>query len=225
MDIKIEKIIFTEKPRISERIKVIKTPFPVILPEAYQKLVHFIKMYPHEISGPGKVKLLEWEIPKMGITFGSKGQEEVFDVYSVLLIYDIFTVKTFNLPSHTDAQKGFTELYQKLIAEGKKDEIDDLRLWWHSHVDGSTKWSGEDDDTIFNFDCDYMISIVGNTRQEFRVRIDNYSSLRISIDDLPFPVFCTLEDDPMRKEVEEQIKKFAKRDNVFTRTIGKITKP
>jgi hypothetical protein len=54
------------------------------------------------------------------------------------------------------------------------EDVDRLRLWWHSHARETCFWSGEDERTISTFQNDYMISIVTNQAGRFLARLDRY---------------------------------------------------
>lgn len=76
----------------------------------------------------------------------------------------------------------------EMVASGRGEEINEFRLWWHSHVDMGTSFSPRDRDTIENklFDQDlrirtheYWISLVGNKYGQFTMRLDVYKPERL----------------------------------------------
>lgn len=201
--------------------ELIKAPEVLITLEAYEKLMHYIDLYPIEISGTGLVKLVEIDIPQYHFIIGKKRKEKQrVDSYTRFIIYDVFTVKTFNTGAHTDAQQGMKELFYKLIQEGR--DTSDVKLWWHSHVDMGASWSGEDHDTIFNFNCDWMVSIVGNKKQEFMVRLDMYRPIRITLSKIPFPKFFIPKESSLREQIRKEIEELAEPDTLLTRASSKI---
>ena len=64
-----------------------------------------------------------------------------------------------------------------------------LRVWWHSHCNFDCFWSGTDEGTIDVLSGGaWLISIVGNKSRNYRGRLDIYSPLRLTLDELKMHV-------------------------------------
>ena len=59
-----------------------------------------------------------------------------------------------------------------------------IKLWWHSHAQMGVFWSATDDKAVEEFSDGWMISIVGNHKGDFRVRLDWYDPVRFTLDKL-----------------------------------------
>ena len=114
-----------------------------ITPEAHRKMFEYIHCADGEISGMGLVR---------------QDNDEEFTVYDVFI-----------LPQ--EAGPAYTALDSKAIAKKayelhKEGKYKDLSVWWHSHADFDTFWSGTDTST-----CDrlannkVLVSIVANKKQ------------------------------------------------------------
>lgn len=179
--------------------ELIKMPEVYIEPTALQKLFLFAEMHHDELSGIGSVDIVEV----------ARSQKEKI---SRITIKEIFAVESFNTKTHTDATDGLATYFLGLVERGKPTEH--LKVWFHSHHSMGPFWSGEDHDTAYNFDNeDFMISIVIGTNQQLRARIDIYSPLRITIDNVPIKLKSPItEDKTVQKEVREEINRFVKND-------------
>lgn len=137
-------------------------PIVMIRPEALDKLDFFIEASDVEISGFGAVTQLN---------------EEEF------LIEDIYTFEQ-------ESSGGGTEIDGESLAAGIIELINEgvnpenMRLWWHSHVNMSAYFSITDTDTMEKTltDAPWMISIVGNKSKDYRVRFDLHRPLRMWAD-------------------------------------------
>ena len=142
----------------------VSSPDIYISPEAQVKLDFYIAIAPQEVSGIGTVDQL--------------GKE-------AFLIDDIFLFKQESSAAETEFDSssyaaGVIELMEKGIAPEK------MRVWWHSHVNMSTTFSGTDHDTMSKnpsfTDVPYFISIVGNKSGSYNVRFDMHDPVRFYID-------------------------------------------
>lgn len=82
-------------------------------------------------------------------------------------------------------------LYQsflnKLGPERYADVANDLKLWWHSHVNGAVFWSGTDDiqaQRNAKNAGDWGLSIVVNHKGEYRCRVDLVDPVKVMLDGL-----------------------------------------
>ncbi len=110
---------------------------------------------------------------------------------------------------------GSTELDAAAIADFMEVAMDtgmdleSIKLWWHSHGHGSVFWSTTDETAIANLsNAGWMLSIVGNKRNEYLARLDIYVPVHVRID-LPVNIVAPpLPDDVLvaiRNEVDEKV--------------------
>ena len=157
-----------------------------ITPEAHKKLFEYVHTAEGEISGMGLVR---------------QDNDEEFTIYDVFILKQEASGGYTALDPHAIAKKVF-----ELHKEGK---YKDLSLWWHSHCDFETFWSGTDTGT-----CDrlannkFLVSIVLNKKQEARCRIDLYKPLRITVDDVivSMPEDRISSSEKVKKEIGELVK-------------------
>ena len=70
------------------------------------------------------------------------------------------------------------------------DRMQDIHLWWHSHVNMTVFWSQTDHDNISDLKgMGWLLSIVGNKKGEWKARLDVYTPFRITLDDLPIQIY------------------------------------
>jgi hypothetical protein len=144
-------------------------PVILITEEAKAKLDGYIELCPEEISGLGRVVM-----PKA----------------STFLITDILLFSQ-------EVSAGSTDLDQATVAQFVVEALqgdhkpEELKVWWHSHVNGSCFWSGTDNTTIEGFINGWMISVVGNKKGEYMARLDIYDPLRLLLDDIALSVQAT----------------------------------
>lgn len=117
--------------------------------DAWERLFKFIDVFPVEIQGFGRVRVV------------SPGVYRITEVFLV----DQDAVSA----AHAVATDGFAKFCtQEMIADRP---IEDIRFWWHSHVRMSTEWSSTDIDTMASFmHSGWLIAFVGNKRGECRIR-------------------------------------------------------
>lgn len=160
------KIMFNEiDPKPSGEItgKLFSKPQVLITPLALQKLNSFIDLCDVEISGLGIVE-------KVGeLSF---------------LIKDVFTLRQSGSGGGTKLHDDAVgELMGKYLAENKK--LEELKLWWHSHVNFNVFWSSTDWRTARCFSNNWMLCIVGNKKGEYLARLDIYEPFPMVIDQIP----------------------------------------
>jgi hypothetical protein len=161
-----------------------KTALPVvyITPEARQRLDLYIQTADGEISGLGTVTRL--------------GND--FLITAVHLFEQECTGASTELSS---------EDVSKFLLEAVRADIDPsgLKMWWHSHSNMGAFWSGTDEITASSFSNGWMLSLVGNKRGEYRIRLDIYEPLRITLDELELQLHYP-ENNSLRQEVEAEVK-------------------
>ena len=89
-------------------------------------------------------------------------------------IYDVVLMKQ-NVSSVTTelSESGLQEYAEKLISEGKIDELNKVRCWGHSHVNMSTSPSAQDNATFEEYykTCDFFIRIIANKKEDLKLDI------------------------------------------------------
>lgn len=153
---------------------------------AYLKLKYYALAADGEISGLGKCHALNEE---------------------AILVDDIYCLKQTSSGVHTELDKeAIAEFYEKM--HKAKQDISQLRLWWHSHADMKSFFSGTDDETLkLGFKCDsYMVSVVINHDLEMVGKIELFKPFKYSLD---ATVGIYLEDKKLeariKAEVEEKV--------------------
>lgn len=155
-----------------------------ILPRIMAKLNMYIQVVDYEISGLGTVV-------RLGNDF---------------LIDEIYLLKQKCRDAETTLDpKSVASFWMEYLEQGL--EPTKLRFWWHSHVNMSTFWSGTDEATAERFgfgSVDYWLSVVGNKRGEYKARVDLFSPMRLTVDDLPFRVYISPQEH-LRASLEAEV--------------------
>jgi len=154
---------------------------------AKQKLDLYIKHCADEISGLGRV-------------VRSNGK---------MIITEIILLKQECSSSSSDLdEKELDEFVLTEIEQGRP--IEDLKLWWHSHVNMSTFWSSTDTGTIEKLKNGWCISIVGNKSGQYKTRVDLFEPFRYCFDDLPLEIIAPTTpalEEIVKVEIEEKVSK------------------
>lgn len=165
-------------------------PIIAITPNAKAKLDAYIGICKKEISGLGIV---------------SKQPNWKFLIEDILLFNQEVTSGTTDLDEET--------LHQ-FLTEAAEQNLDPsvLKLWWHSHVDGSVFWSSIDTGTINKalLGDDWMLSIVGNKKGEYKCRLDTYDPVRVALDELPLQLQQVVDVGlwtQLKAEIKEKVRK------------------
>ncbi|MGE5849752.1 MAG: hypothetical protein ACM362_06485 [Candidatus Methylomirabilota bacterium] len=137
-------------------------PRILIAAPVFRRLQLYIDLCPFEVGGLGSVE-----------AFGDD-----LLVTSAILIRQRATGSDVELDSQAIAD----HLLQ-ILREGR--DPSSLRVWWHSHAEGPILWSSTDERTIEGMQIDRLVSIVGNKRNEFACRLDEFSPRRRTFDGLP----------------------------------------
>lgn len=170
-----------------------RIPTVYITPEVKNRLDLYMQCVPGEISGLGKVTIRNGN----------------FFIEEIILFEQTSDFSTTELSS-----EDLADFLMQAIQQG----IDpaSLKLWWHSHGNGSTFWSGTDDQTARSFNNGWMLSLVGNKKSEYHVRLDMYEPLNITLDDLILKVVYPLPD--IRQEVEDEVRRKVKKPKGYSPT-------
>jgi len=126
---------------------------------------------------------------------------------------DCYTITKLYCPVQTcggsDTEVGAAELSSLLgevIDAGENPE--NLRLWWHSHVNMAAFWSGTDNTTakeLARIAGGWFISIVGNKRGELRTRVDLAHPFTMLWDELPLRIVIPVNTD-LRAQIAAEVK-------------------
>lgn len=60
-------------------------------------------------------------------------------------------------------------------------DVEEFRLWWHSHAREAVFWSTDDERTIDHFGGEWLVSVVGNQAGKFLARFDRYEPRRETV--------------------------------------------
>lgn len=85
-------------------------------------------------------------------------------------------------------QAAVAQLLTELDASG--EDISGLRLWAHSHADFKVFWSGTDEGTVRQLaNGEWTLALVVNKAGERRCRLDLWTPVHVTLDELPVSVF------------------------------------
>lgn len=110
--------------------------------------------------------------------------------------------------SHTSLNTGdIASFLTQAVMDGRPTE--DLKLWWHSHVNMDVFWSQEDEGTAQRLSNGvWFLSLVANKRSEYLCRLDIFDPVPITLDELE--VIVIYPDDPeldeiVQAEIDEKV--------------------
>ena len=157
----------------------------VLSPLASQKMRAYIKIANGEISGLGQSVLLA---------------DEVIEVRDIWIWKQTCTDATTEVIDHNSV----FDLAGELVAKGIP--MEELNVWWHSHANMSPFFSGVDAQTAEEWQNDkYLVSIVGNKRDDFYGRIDLKKPFNVHIDDVLVESNLETADDNLMTELRAEI--------------------
>ena len=178
---------------------------------AFQKLKLYIANVDDEVSGLAYVK----------------ADKEILYVYDVILLPQVVSVAS-------------TSMIQKSIAQYLDDRIknnlpiEDIHGWFHSHAEMDTFWSATDVATIEDFDTErednnWLLSMVGNQEGKLLCRLDIFSPLRITLDDLPWEISLSPNKelvDSIKAEIKEKVNNFCfeEEEDLITKKMKRLKK-
>jgi len=163
----------------------------IIIPvKVYQKLRSYVNGTPYEISGLGKISLVEDRITIEDI--------RIFEQY-------VTTGET------VLDRRALGKFYDEIIKE--EGDLLNWKLWWHSHADFGVFFSGIDESTIEDFDNEterdnWHLSIVSNHKAEMLARLDIFS-----------PVRCTISEIDWEISFEDKVVQYATLDEIAEKVI------
>ncbi len=153
---------------------------------ARKKLQYYIDLCPKEISGLGAVE--------------RRGND--FLITNLLLFKQNVSEVTTELD-----QREIGRFLTHLIETGQDSAL--IRVWWHSHVNMDSWWSGGDQATIAGIESEYIISLVGNKKGEIKCRLDLFSPFHMSVENIPLKLVVP-EDGELKRICEQEIKEKVK---------------
>lgn len=158
-------------------------PVIYIMPAAKEKLDLYVEIASGEISGLGKVEKIE----------------------ECLVITDILLFEQQASSSYTNIDpKPVLKLLRDIADQNGDPSV--LKLWWHSHANMDTFWSGTDNTTMAGLAQDgWMLSLELNKKGNYKLCFLLYSPIKTAVDDLILKVYHP-PDDKLRKAIEEEIK-------------------
>lgn len=175
-----------------EPIKVL-APFIINLPvEVYQKMLAYAKLSKGEISGFGKTRRII-----------NPTKIRTYEILNVTIFDQVVT------SAHTELdQDALVKFYMGLITQNEKPER--WNLWWHSHNDFATFFSGEDQATIANLSRETnLLSICINKKGEMVGRFDRHGECLSDTTDTEINIITPGLAETMelcRKEVKKKVK-------------------
>jgi hypothetical protein len=137
-------------------------PRLIVWPAAWKMLQAYVQGVDTEINGFGLVHRSDHN------TFTLKSQEDVF----------ITDQTVTGVEANVSGDAYSKALYQAMM----QDRDDDLKLQWHSHVNGSAYCSSTDMNTIESFGhtgADWFISVVMNKYGDVFARFDAFQPFRL----------------------------------------------
>lgn len=173
--------------------KMIMRDVEVLFPqETYNQMFAYVDATDVEISGVGRVS------------------RQIEDNRICFVVHELFLLKQRNTGTSTHLDPA--ELSNFVIDRVQKNlPVDDVKIWWHSHVNMQAFWSGTDEACCAGFENDgvdkenWYLSIVVNKRREMRCRLDIFKPYRVVIDELPVKVIMNFSA-PDKKKFEDEVK-------------------
>jgi hypothetical protein len=172
---------------VMKQNKVISLPVIYITSMAYAKYYAYMQIAVGEISGLGEVE-----------KYGDRD----------FLITDLILFDQETTNAHTELEtKSLASFLFQAIDENR--DLGKIKLWWHSHVNMPVFWSITDDTTVDAlYNSQWMISVVGNKRAEFKTRLDVFKPIRLTVDDLKLEI-VEVDDkinfEGLRREVKKKV--------------------
>ena len=126
------------------------------------------------LSALVKMRVIVDECPQEVGWYGivEKREENVLVIDDILLLKQEVNGGTCELD-----ESSFAELYQKMVEEGREEDVQKLRFWGHSHAGGGVTPSGQDEKQAMetlNDTRDYLIRAICNKDGKMAVSYFNY---------------------------------------------------
>lgn len=174
----------------------IKNRFEVIFPEpVYAKMMAYVDAVDGEISGMG-------EVQRIGNSY---------------IVKDVWLLKQECSGTSTAIDAvSLADLRAEVFSQGKAR--DGFQLWWHSHANMDTFWSGTDKATMDMFmqDIDWMLFVVANKKRSVRARVEYRKPVGVVFEDVAVAVQSEVMFDKTAVEAEVKAKVSDKRWSGYT---------
>jgi hypothetical protein len=153
--------------------------------DVYRKLMAYARLCNNEISALGTVNLVDGALLVDSV--------QLFD-------------QTVSGTSTDLSSEDISKFLFECIKAG--DNPESLKFWWHSHVNMGVFWSGTDNNTIDRFRSGWMISMVSNKDNQFKLRLDLFEPFRLTCDNLTLDIdYSNVDIDKMvMQEIREKVK-------------------
>jgi hypothetical protein len=152
--------------------------------EAWRKMTAYIRHCNDEIQGFG--------------IFESDLENLVFTITDVLILKQVVGPASAEIDG-----KDVADFFIKLIENG--GDSGKVKCHWHSHVNMQTFWSSTDTNCAHDVENDYLISIVANKSHEYRVKLDIFKPVKVTIDNLKLEP-CFSDDQELEDQIKAEIK-------------------
>jgi len=174
---------------VSEKEKEVKLKFSTlyILPRALKRVMYYAQAADGEVSGLGTI---------------------IRDEKGRYIVDDVFLLDQESSGADTDLKpEAISELMVEMMK--KNEDPSRLKFWWHSHANMGVFWSGTDDTCAETLSREFAFSLVVNKSGEKLCRLDIYSPIRITINQIK--VEELIEEDKSLKEMcEKEVKEKVK---------------
>lgn len=127
---------------------------------AWQKILAFVDNVDGEISGLGKVRVVDGD----------------------LIVPDVAIFRQEVSGAHSNIEtKALAEFQAERVKAG--ESMKEWVLWWHSHANMGVFFSGTDTNTIEkSTEFPFLVSLVTNKRHETKARLDVYAPIHLMCD-------------------------------------------
>lgn len=156
--------------------------------EAWKKINAYIKLTDEEISG-------------LGISSINKAGDEII-IRDVRIWEQECTAMTTEIIDN----KHLIDAVEEYKKEGVP--MEDMNVWWHSHVNMDVFWSNTDQETIDNwFNEKYLVAVVGNKKKEFKGQISLKKPFKFNINNVDIEYEPEPEDSKYEMKILKDIDK------------------
>lgn len=156
--------------------------------KSYRKLLAYVDLVDDEVSGFADVKF---------------DQEK-----KAFVVGEIYLMEQEVSGASTDIEE--EDVSDFILQMAKKGKRQLPRLWWHSHANMGTFWSGTDEDTIEKLkNNSFTIALETNHDHEFICSIMLWKPFKLRINNVPVKVIFDYERIPqyLKAEVKKKVKK------------------
>ena len=134
------------------------------------------------------------------------------------VIYDTVLLEQERSATKADmTEEGMQKCLQELIAQGRSNELTNIRGWGHSHVNMSVTPSGTDDSTFSEYytKVPYFIRLIGNKKNEMRIDYVNREQ-EIKFDNVCWEIKYDGELEDIKTKYNQLLKQLIEWEDVLT---------